>query len=421
MRIKITLLIITIALAANVSGQIIKRACFLGNSYTAVNNLPLLTASVAASVGDSLIYDSNTPGGYTLQQHSTNATSLSKIMVGTWDYVVLQEQSQLPSFPISQVQTDVFPYAHNLDSIINLYNPCAETMFYMTWGRKAGDTSNCASWPPVCTYSGMDSLLHLRYMMMADSNNAVVSPVGAVWKYIRQNYPTIELYQSDYSHPSMAGSYAAACTFYTCMYRKSPLPVTYTAGLAAADAANIRAAVKLIVFDSLMNWNIGKYDPVAGFTPSAMGGNTVSFGNTSLNATTYYWNFGDGDTSTSVNPVHPYATSSTFPVMLIATHCSYSDTITLSVNTTVAGVNTALMNNYSIYPNPLTDDLTIDCGAKKTGSIKLFNMLGEEIICKQITDNNRTTLHLNGIKKGVYILEIIGSDKTIMKSKIIKE
>ena len=33
---------------------------FLGNSYTYVNNLPLVTASAAASVGDSLVYDSNT-------------------------------------------------------------------------------------------------------------------------------------------------------------------------------------------------------------------------------------------------------------------------------------------------------------------------------------------------------------------------
>ena len=188
----------------------IKRALFLGNSYTYVNNLPQMVADVASSTGDSLIFDSNTPGGYTLEGHSTNATSLAKIAMGNWDYVVLQEQSQRPSFPINQVITDVFPYARFLDSVINAQNICAETAFYMTWGRKNGDASNCAVWPPVCTYSGMDSLLRLRYMMMADSNDAIVSPVGAVWNFIRQNYPLIELYQADESHPSVAGSYAAA-------------------------------------------------------------------------------------------------------------------------------------------------------------------------------------------------------------------
>ena len=116
-----------------------KRALFLGNSYTGVNNLPQMVADVTTSTGDTLLFDSNTPGGYTLQGHSTNATSLAKIALSDWDYVVLQEQSQFPSFPISQVETDIFPYAHFLDSIINAENPCVETVFYMTWGRKNGE------------------------------------------------------------------------------------------------------------------------------------------------------------------------------------------------------------------------------------------------------------------------------------------
>ncbi len=119
------------------NGQsITKRVLFLGNSYTQVNNLPQMVADAAISAGDTLLFDSNTPGGYTLQGHSTNAISLAKIAAGNWDYVVLQEQSQLPSFPIDQVETEVFPYAHLLDSIINAENPCGETVFYMTWGRK---------------------------------------------------------------------------------------------------------------------------------------------------------------------------------------------------------------------------------------------------------------------------------------------
>ena len=98
-----------------------KKVLFLGNSYTGVNNLPQMIANVALSVGDSLIFDSNTPGGYTLQGHSTNTTSLSKIAVGDWDFVVLQEQSQLPSFPDGQVQSSVFPFARALDlSLIHI-------------------------------------------------------------------------------------------------------------------------------------------------------------------------------------------------------------------------------------------------------------------------------------------------------------
>jgi hypothetical protein len=231
---------------------------FLGNSYTQVNNLPQLTSDVASSAGKTLTFQTNTPGGYTLMEHSTNSTSIAKIMQGNWDFVVLQEQSQRPSLPIEKVETDVFPYAFSLDSMVREYSPCGETIFYMTWGRENGDASNCSWWPPVCSYSGMDSLLSQRYMMMGNDNNAVVSPVGALWKYIRSQYSDIQLYASDGSHPSPIGSYAAACCFYTVVFRDDPMQITYDFNLDATQALNIREAAKLIVYDSLTNWWTGK-------------------------------------------------------------------------------------------------------------------------------------------------------------------
>ncbi|MFN6091126.1 MAG: SGNH/GDSL hydrolase family protein, partial [Bacteroidota bacterium] len=193
MKIKSLFLLLLIANYSRAQQQI-KKVLFIGNSYTYVNDLPALLSNAAQSTGDSVIYDSNCIGGYTFQLHSTNATTLQKIAQGNFDFVVLQEQSQLPSFPISQVQSSVYPYAKTLDSLINVANPCTETVFYMTWGRKNGDASNCPNWPPICTYSGMDSLLRMRYENMANTNSALVSPVGAVWRYIRNNFPGIELY-----------------------------------------------------------------------------------------------------------------------------------------------------------------------------------------------------------------------------------
>jgi PKD repeat protein len=59
--------------------------------------------------------------------------------------------------------------------------------------------------------------------------------------------------------------------------------------------------------------------PVAGFTFAASN-NSVNFTNTSSNASSYSWNFGDGNTSTSENPVHSYAQDGTYPVTLSATN-----------------------------------------------------------------------------------------------------
>jgi hypothetical protein len=121
-----------------------KQVLFLGNSYTEYNNLPQRVADMATSTGDVLIFDSNTPGGYAFENHYTDSTSLAKIALSNWDFVVLQEQSQRPALPISTVESNVFPFAHLLDSIIKAQNTGVETVFYQTWGRKNGDSENCA-------------------------------------------------------------------------------------------------------------------------------------------------------------------------------------------------------------------------------------------------------------------------------------
>ncbi|MEP7264571.1 MAG: T9SS type A sorting domain-containing protein [Bacteroidota bacterium] len=241
--------------------SVTKRVLFLGNSYTYVNDLPATIANVAFSMSDSLIYDSYTPGGYSIGNHSLDPNSLAKIMTGNWDYVVLQGQSY------EFVTTDPFtfspaPYVHKLDSLIKVYNSCSETILYMTWARKNGDPGSCPNYPWLCNYHLMDSVIHLNYMLVADSNNAVVSPAGGVWNYIRQQFPNIELYQADESHPSEAGTYAAACCFYTTIFRKNPALISFNSTLSTADAFSIKSAAKIIVYDNLLNWHIGENDSI---------------------------------------------------------------------------------------------------------------------------------------------------------------
>ncbi|MFT5021332.1 MAG: hypothetical protein ACI9CU_002741, partial [Polaribacter sp.] len=160
---------------------------FLGNSYTNTQNLPATLYNLALEGGDTLIYDSNTPGGYTLNGHSTNATSLSKIASRDWDFVVLQEQSQMPSFGDAQVAAEVFPYAEILvDSIRSNYE-CSEPVFFMTWGRRDGDQSNCAGFPALCTYEGMQERLRNAYLQMTFDNDVTVGPCGAAWQQMALN------------------------------------------------------------------------------------------------------------------------------------------------------------------------------------------------------------------------------------------
>lgn len=314
------------------------RVLFVGNSYTAANNLPQLISDLSASLGDTIVFASNTPGGYTFQLHSADATTLSLIQSQPWDFVVLQEQSQRPAFPPSQVAVEVYPYARQIDSLIKLNNPCTETVFYMTWGRKYGDASNCAVWPPVCTFSGMQQQLRDAYLQMGDDNTALVAPCGMAWQQSWTTDSSINLWVNDNSHPSLEGSYLNACVFYSTLFRQSPVGASFTAGLPPAIASYLQQVAHSTVFDSLSTWNIGEFDPLAAFTAQP-NGLSVQFNSTGNNCNLFQWDFGDGQTATGPAPQHVYAQNGLYQVMLIAGNGCSGDTTVQSISLSAAGIS----------------------------------------------------------------------------------
>ncbi len=385
-----------------------KNVLFLGNSYTGVNNLPQVLADLSESVEDTIVFDSNTPGGHTLQGHSANATSLAKIAQGDWDFVVLQEQSQLPSFPIGQVETETFPFAEALNSEIELHNPCAETAFYMTWGRENGDASNCDSWPPVCTYAGMDSLLHLRYMMMAEMNDAIVSPVGRVWKNIRADHPTVDLYSGDGSHPSTAGTYAAACAFYTVVFRKDPALLTYDYTISTENAEIIRNVASEVVFQNLSEWFVGTYDLTADFESEAISNTEYQFTNTSLNGIGAYWVI-DGAEIEDENPTFDFLEPGTYDVSLFSYNSC--DTLELASEIVIAidGATDLKAENFqNLYPNPSSDIVYFELGDEAQVDIHFYDLQGRSVYHQ--ADTYDRSIDISSLPVGQYILKVIGED-----------
>lgn len=406
----ILLVLLSFNVTAARAGKKLK-VLFIGNSYTSVNNMPQIVADIASSMGDTLDWEMEAPGGYDFIAHyAFHPPTMSKIQAGKWDYVVLQEQSLNPAIPTPHVETSVLPYARKLDSIVSVYNNCAETIFYMTWGRKNGDAYNCTfyttsySWPHFCTYEAMDSVIRMRYTMMADSNQAIVSPAGAVWHFIRTYYPDIELYDADESHPSPAGSYAVACTFYTTLFKKNPELISYSYGLAGAE--NIRQATKRVVFDSMLYWHIGQYRTEALFNFGLASG-TANFTNYSLNATKYLWHFGDGQTDTVANPVHYYTVPGNYTIMLVAanvaTGCRDTTYAQASITATDVRHVVTLGNTYTVLPNPGTGVFTINTG-HNAYSITIMNMLGEIVYDSKGSSN--TQVKMQNPQAGVYNLRL---------------
>ncbi|WP_344825409.1 PKD domain-containing protein [Rurimicrobium arvi] len=381
------------------------RALFIGNSFTYYNTMPLLVQDIANNMGDTLLVDSYAPGGYTLEQHSTDATTLTMIMKGDWNFVVLQEQSQRPAFPDADVTADVYPYAHVLDSVVHKFNNCGRTVFYRTWGYKNGDAGNCPTYPPVCTYKGMDSLLARRYNQMAVDNKGIVAAVGDVFKQIISTAPAIELYDVDNMHPSAAGSYAAAVTFYTVFFRQNPMMITFNYSVPPGDASVIRQAVFNVVYKNLPLYYVDSYDPAANFTASPTGLSVVFNSSGTTNASNYSWDFGDSKTDVTANPTHVYTAGGTYTVRLIADNCLIADTITKSVTVSGTAIKEAgLLAGVTVFPNPASGEISLQLPVPAQQiSVEINNTMGQTVLSQHLSSDK---INIRFLSSGMYFIQV---------------
>jgi hypothetical protein len=239
--------LVFLSVVVAVQAQDTLHVLFVGNSYTYTNDLPLMFTNLAGSGGRPVVTAMSAPGGYTLEQHTANPTTLDLIAQGGWDYVVLQEQSQYPTIPYYRLNS-TYPSARGLDSMIVAHGE--RTAFFMTWGRKHGGQQiiNGYCSYPFANFCQMQDTLAFAYMEISRELNAILCPVGLCWEQAVTLNPQVNLWQADGSHPTLEGSYLAACSFYATLFQASPIGLTYTAGLNPSDAAFLQYAAWLIAF-----------------------------------------------------------------------------------------------------------------------------------------------------------------------------
>ena len=250
------ILLVSLVLLSSLCYAQTKSILFIGNSYTQCNGgLENMLKSLAASKGIEIEAEEAAIGGYSLKKHCNNQQTLDKIRSKDWDYVVLQEFSVNPAYPPEVVDTLTYPYAKILSDMIHNQSICTQLYFYMTWGRKNGYLSD-TTYMPLTTFEGMQRRLAESYCEMAIDNDGSVAPVGIAWKYVRDNYPEINLYTEDNSHPSPQGTYLAACVFYASIFKASPEGAKFTYGLSENEANILQHAAAIVVLDNMEIWRL---------------------------------------------------------------------------------------------------------------------------------------------------------------------
>jgi hypothetical protein len=227
------------------------------------------------------------------------------------------------------------------------------------------------------------------------------------------------LYSSDNSHPSLAGSYAAACTFYSLIFQKDPSAIPDDYGLSANDASNIRSAAKIIAYDSLAKWNVGKYNPNAAFSVN-QSANTIQLVNQSQYSDSYKWYFGDGDSSTVFEPNHTYAQYGSYNVLLKSSKCQLTDTVSHNVILVYYSLDNNIRVKASIYPNPVRSELHLEFEKEyQLNEIMLFSMDAKLIRNFDSIKSDNITLDFNNIESGVYSLSF-KIDSQIFNYRVVK-
>jgi hypothetical protein len=123
------------------------------------------------------------------------------------------------------VMKDIFTeYAKKNSDIVRKFG--TKPVFFMSWAYQ--------------DKSEMTAQLAEAYTKAGNDNGALVIPAGLAFARSIAQKPDLSLYVADKRHPTLAGTYLAACTTYATLYKRSPVGNTYTAGLDVVTAAHLQ-------------------------------------------------------------------------------------------------------------------------------------------------------------------------------------
>ncbi|MEO8219135.1 MAG: hypothetical protein ABI718_18830 [Acidobacteriota bacterium] len=197
---------------------------FVGNSLTAVNDLPGMVCRMAAQTGKALLCDSVVAGGFSLDDHLATGTAARRIAEGRWNIVALQQgPSALP-----ESRDSLRASAAEFATIIRASR--ATPALYAVWPWE----SRSFDFPAVAE----------SYRLATEDVGGLLFPAGQAWTEAWKRDRLLPLYGPDLFHPSATGTYLAALVIYRQIFGSIPID------LVGSDVANAVAMTALPIGES---------------------------------------------------------------------------------------------------------------------------------------------------------------------------
>ena len=228
----------------------------IGSSYFNYNNLKNLIKNLADSSGTEIYIEMHGQNGLYLSDHASSPGTEAKINERDWDYVILQGVGILVAYPDSFPDDHpVYPALVTLRDKIHANCESTKMLFQMPWAFEDGMT-----WYQGWTDTFEDMQIHVynNTLQYSEEIGFEIAPVGWVWYAVLEeyDYPLHYLHMSDWSHPSLKGSYLMACTIFSAVFQESTVGNPYHAGIPDEEAEFFQTVASDTVLDNLDLWNI---------------------------------------------------------------------------------------------------------------------------------------------------------------------
>ena len=167
-------------------------------------------------------------------------------------------------------------------------------------------------------------------------------------------------------------------------------------------------------------------DPISSFAWTNSGLN-ISFSNTSIDGTSYMWDFGDGFSTTSVSPSHEYEVEGSYTVTLTVENGCGISVFTDELDLRNTGIGELyFLTEFNLYPNPNNGQFTLVLTGEGLGSnlleIRLINIIGQVMNQEEVnfTGSLERTYDHRNLAAGMYFIELRAGDKNVYKKVVIE-
>lgn len=202
---------------------------------------------------------------------------------------------------------------------------------------------------------------------------------------------------------------------------QGPHTVTYS----TSGAKTVSLTVNGTITESKADYITVIPTPSAGFTATQIE-NVVEFVNTSQNASSYLWDFGDGETSTEINPSHEYLENGDYTVTLTATsdECG-SDFYSEIIYIAGVGLSEHGLQLWDVYPNPSSGYFNVMLAEKvELFSLRMLDIRGNVVYETHQSGASFSGHHLvvnHNLSSGIYLVEVFDGNQYFRRKLILKQ